>query len=439
MATRVPEIALCAAWHAGGIARHLTTTDGQSLEIVHRGAWSHGLGPDFQDAVILFNGRELRTGSVEVHLASRGWTDHGHHLDQRYDSVILHVVGSHDDREIRRSDGALVATVDVGPVSRFPLPDFAAWDWDRIGRDVCAARSATDRPDLVRAILWRLGDARIADRAARLESQFTLTPPAQVLWLEILDGLGFSQNRAPMRVLGETLPLSVCEDIVRSARHEPHVTLAAVMLGFSGFLPLSPREAHIAGLTPDAIVEIERAWAALDAHFQESAGSVGDWELVRVRPSNQPIGRIVAAATLLASASRGGGLLPTLSAQLQDSRDLVKSFRALTASDLTPGIGADRAIDMLASSVLPCMLGLARFTGDSALADAAATHWANLPASAANHRATRAVHQVAGSAKLGRIGARGSQGLIQLDTALCQPRRCFECPIARLELEVNAI
>ena len=177
MMTRAPEIALCAAWHAGGIGRSLTTVDGQSLEIVHGGAWSHGLGPDFQGAAILFNDRDLRTGSVEMHLASRGWTDHGHHLDHRYDTVILHVVGSYDDREIRRSDGALVPTVDVGPISRFPTPDFASWEWDRIGGDVCAARSAVDRPDLVRAILWRLGDIRIADRAARLEAQFTSAPP----------------------------------------------------------------------------------------------------------------------------------------------------------------------------------------------------------------------------------------------------------------------
>jgi hypothetical protein len=29
------------------------------------------------------------------------------------------------------------------------------------------------------------------------------------------------------------------------------------------------------------------------------------------------------------------------------------------------------------------------------------------------------------------LGARGGQGLIHLDAALCAPRRCYECPIAR--------
>lgn len=429
---------MCAAWHAGAIGRDLVTADGQRLEIVHRGAWSHGLGPDFQGAEILFNDKMLQFGSIEMHLSSRGWTDHGHHLDGRYDSVVLHVVGSHDGREIRRSDGALVPTVEVGPLSRFTPPDFATWDWDRIGGDVCAHRSAVSRPDLVRAILWRLGDTRLADRSARIESQFESFPPAQILWLEILDGLGYSQNRAPMRALGELLPLSLCEDIQRSARHDPAINLAALMLGSSGFIPLNPREAHGAGLAPEAVARIERAWFGLDVAYREFAATVTNWERIRVRPNNHPIGRIVTAAALLASVSRKGGLLASLSAMLQETDNLVTAFRGLTAAEFAPGIGADRAIDMLASGILPFILAHAQAVGDTTLADATVDQWNSLPASAANHRAKRAARQVAGTATLRKIGARGSQGLIQLDTTLCQARRCFECPIARLELEVNA-
>lgn len=438
MTQRAPEIAICAAWHAGDIPRSLTTVDGQRLEIVHRGSWSHGLGPDFQGAVILFNGRELRTGSVEIHLSSRGWTDHGHHLDQRYDSVILHVVGSHDGRETRRSDGALVPIVEVGPATRFQLPDFAKWDWDRIGGEVCAARTSAARPDLVRNVLWHLGDIRLNDRAARLEARFESSPPAQVLWLELLDGLGYSQNRPPMRALGEAVPLYVCEDILRSSSREPVANLAAVLLGIAGFFPLSPLEAHGAGLAADAVGRIELAWNARSPLVTERTGPAASWERVRVRPNNHPLGRIVTAAALVASVSRSGGLLAALSAIVQESPNLVGDFRALTTSDLAPGVGVDRAIDMLASGVLPFMLAYARSAGDVTLGDAAAQQLAILPSSAGNQRVKRAARQVAGTARLGRIGARGSQGLLQLDTALCQPRRCFECPIARLELEVNA-
>jgi hypothetical protein len=92
---------------------------------------------------------------------------------------------------------------------------------------------------------------------------------------------------------------------------------------------------------------------------------------------------------------------------------------------------------MLASGINPLALAVATHSGDRALADAAARHWDRLPSPAINAVSRRAMRQVAGGARLGRIGARGAQGLLHLDTTLCQPRRCFECPIAVLELSVN--
>ena len=56
----VPEIALSAAWHAQRVAGPLRTGDGRTVEVVHRGTLTHGFGPDFRDALLLFDGQELR-------------------------------------------------------------------------------------------------------------------------------------------------------------------------------------------------------------------------------------------------------------------------------------------------------------------------------------------------------------------------------------------
>jgi hypothetical protein len=93
---------------------------------------------------------------------------------------------------------------------------------------------------------------------------------------------------------------------------------------------------------------------------------------------------------------------------------------------------------MVASAIIPFVFALAARTGDAHLAERVSWQWERLPAAAANSVTRRATRQVAGSAPLGRIGARGAQGLIHLDTTLCQPRRCFECPIAAIALSVNA-
>ncbi|MDQ2654006.1 MAG: DUF2851 family protein, partial [Chloroflexota bacterium] len=103
-AERIPEIALSAAWQSGQIPEHLATTDGESVRVIHRGTWTHGLGPDFSDALLLFDERELRSGAVEMHIETRSWTGHGHQVDPAYNAVILHVVARHDGAQTRRAD-----------------------------------------------------------------------------------------------------------------------------------------------------------------------------------------------------------------------------------------------------------------------------------------------------------------------------------------------
>jgi Protein of unknown function (DUF2851) len=435
---RVAEITLSAAWHAGAVPARLETIDGVSLEIIHRGTWSHGLGPDFHDALILFDGRELRAGSVEIHLRTRGWRDHGHHLDPAYDTVTLHLVGQHDGTETRRLNGGVVPVAVIGPVDRFAIPEFAAWDWHTVGGATCASRLATISPESAREILRSLGDVRLAGRSARLEGRLSVEPPGQVLWSELLDGLGFAVNRGPMRELARNVSLSSIEALLHTMPSDSREAVArGALLGAAGFLPLSPSEAHLGRLTNRDVTELESHWLEHGGPWHEEMIPATSWNRSRVRPLNHPVARLLAAACLLTSASSRGGTLPAILGVVLEPADPIQRLRALTGNDTHPGIGSDRAIDMLASGIIPLALALAAHSGDLDLADAASRQWERLPAPSPNAVTSRAVHQVAGPAPVGKIGARGAQGLIHLDTVLCQPRRCFECPIAAAELSVN--
>jgi hypothetical protein len=430
-----PELALCAAWHAGETPARLKTTDGDTVEVVHRGAWTHGLGPDFRDALLLFPGNELRAGGVEMHLRTRGWTEHGHHRDPAYDTVVLHLVLHHDGAETRRSDGALVPVALLEPPAADALPDLAAWDWDRVGGASCAEQLARARPHQIREILLRLGDLRLAARSARLEARLSATPPAEVLWQELLDGFGFAANREPMRTLAALLALAELETLLRATPSQDRLATArGVLLGAAGFLPLSPTDAHLGPLNHDDVAALEAAWADHGAPWREGAIPPTAWNRSRVRPANHPVPRLLAAAHLLLAASDRGGTLSAILALLVEDDDPAARLRGLTALGPFDGIGDDRARDILASGILPFALALATHAGDDDLATAAARHWERLPAPGPNAVTRRALRQVAGSARLPGIGARGAQGLIQLDTTLCQPRRCYECPVAAAAL-----
>ena len=48
-------------------------------------------GPDFESAEFQLDGRIYR-GDVEIHVRSGDWQAHGHHMDPKYNQVILHLV-----------------------------------------------------------------------------------------------------------------------------------------------------------------------------------------------------------------------------------------------------------------------------------------------------------------------------------------------------------
>ncbi|MBA3451215.1 MAG: DUF2851 family protein, partial [Chloroflexia bacterium] len=277
-----------------------------------------------------------------------------------------------------------------------------------------------------------------AARSARIEARLASTPPGEILWAELLDGFGFSANREPMRTLAQTIPLASLEDLIQAIPPAGRLdAIRGVLLGTAGFLPLSPAEAHFGQLPPDHVSALEAAWHERGEPWRHEILPASAWQRARVRPANHPLPRLLSMAGILLSASHHSGFLVTMLATLVDPDGPVIALRNLSSAGKTPGVGVDRAIDVMSSGLIPFALALAAQTGDTALADTASQEWERLPEPAANAITRRAARQVAGSAPLGKIGARGAQGLIHLDTSLCQPRRCFECSIAAVALAVN--
>ena len=419
----ISEIELCRAWTRLPRSRPLITTDGASVDLIHLGSWTNGFGPDFRGAIVSIDNGPATHGSVELHLRTRGWSEHRHHLDPRYNDVILHVVGSHDGAETRRADGRLVPTVvlDIQVSSQAS----AEVDWSLVGGDVCAARIAVEQPGLIRDILGRLGDTRMSDRSARIEAKLLADLPDAVLYREILEALGYAANRATMAELVDRLPWHVVRAMAHAEESAFH-DLLATFLGVGGFLPLSDQEIAYTSLDPALIQAITGTWREKAHAWALNPLAPSAWELARQRPANHPIRRLVQAAALLTAV------------ELQPARFLVDFVR--DGADLTnlanrfgvPALGQDRARAIVTNVLIPFGFALSNHSGDRDLAERFATLWESLPAAESNERTRRAIRQVCGDVGIKRIGSRIQQGLIQLDQALCTPRRCYECPIAAM-------
>lgn len=86
-------------------------TDGRNFQILSMGRINPHEGPDFLDVALLINGKVV-IGNAEFHFNSSDWNNHKHQLDERYHSVILHIV-CNEDAKIDAPFGTLVINCDI--------------------------------------------------------------------------------------------------------------------------------------------------------------------------------------------------------------------------------------------------------------------------------------------------------------------------------------
>lgn len=375
-----------------------------------------------------FDGQTLMTGSLEIHLRSSGWSQHRHHLDPAYNDVILHLVLDIDSPPARRLDGKVLPVIMLDNSVLDTHGMVPGVDWSRFGGASCAEELAHHHPTSVREILWELGDRRLAAKSARFEARLTGSPPSEVLYQDLWDGLGYSANRAPMRALAERLPLASLEATLALVPSAKRLRLAqGLLFGVAGFLPMAPADQALANLDGKAAGEIERLWQDHGGPWRDATIPPTTWTRAGVRPANHPVWRLVSGAALVATPE---GFVASMLDPFRSQLDAVEHLQQLSCVDGATTLGNERAVGLIGNVLIPFALALAEHTFDTDLSAAASGAWERLRNAESNAITRRAQRQVAGEARLTGLGFRGQQGLIHLDQTLCAPRRCYECPVA---------
>lgn len=429
------EQQVCRAWHRAAF-RHggLQAATGQPIAVVFPGNWTHNFGPDFHDALIAF-GPDLRRGDVEVHLRASSWHGHGHDSDPAYNEVILHAVVVDDGAPCVTARGFTVPTtvLPIGPIGAEPAPG----DEQRpLATMPCAARAPMERFPDVLSILERAGDARLAVKVARFESALTADAPAQVLFAGLLEGLGYSRNVKSMRRLAALAPL----DRIESSRLAPAGAweeYAAILLGAAGLLA-TPTLARRARVTAGEVETLRQHWRRCSDLYGLETLAGAEWSWARTRPANYPERRLLGLSTLLARCQPGGILAATRDVLLGgEATRGARRLRDFIRGDRRPErwpLGQDRADDLAVNVVLPFAMAYGDWNQDDRLVEAAARLWERYPTTGSNAAVDRFILQVGGSA-LRLRSARQQQGALAVYRQLCERRRCFECPLARLARE----
>ena len=428
--TPLRELAISAAWNAA-LQRDVHINDGRIAHVIYHGAWSHGYGPDFTDAILDFGDARLVTGDIEIHNRTSEWYEHNHHHDSRYNNVVLHVVRIDDAPEVRCLNGRIVPTavLDIPDEALFAIDRRLPGLWAELGGSICAEHLSSEKPERILQAIHTLSDQRFHMKSARYEAELLEHGLESVLLRALCGGFGYSANRAPMEHLAELMiRYHVTEDPRLKQGEAPEPWLVGVLLGLAGFLPLAPADAHAAGILPEDQFRIERSWQGSAPGFAHDFVPAISWQTARVRPANHPAYRIMQLATLL---TRTGGLTAgTLLDIVRTGNDPVRFLREESARPWHPGLGIGRATAITASVVLPIAHARAVVTEDEELEDAVMHCWTSLRHAEWTQPARQALTQVTGGPTLRGLGERGHQGLLHLHRELCTPRRCKQCPIA---------
>ena len=448
----------------------LRTEAGEKLTVLSPGWWNLEAGPDFKHAAVKISGAKAIKGDVEIHVYASAWAQHGHHEDETYNNVILHVVMWNDtgreatarqdgrevpivplDRVVGRSPEELTETLDSAE-----YPHASAGSAGRC-QELLARREID--PEWIGQFLDHAGDERMLKKAGRFGEMPEASDAESVLYVSLMEAAGFKKNKKPMGRLARLVPLPAAARLLDEGGV---VFLQAALFGMAGLLP---QQLELAGAEPDTetaayVGQLRGEWDALKGSLEGKPMEPRAWTFSGTRPVNYPTRRIAGMSRLLERTTASGGLTPTLERELRrapaaPSRRIARSPAAKAIAELLTGvgddywswrttfgrkklrartklIGADRATIMFVDAIVPIILSHARAQADRDLENRLHRAYATLPKLPSN-----SVHRFIASRIFGGddpareivTSARRQQGLLQLFRDYCEHdadgcRRC---------------
>ncbi len=397
----------------------LVTADGEPVEIISQGIVNINQGPDFSDARIRI-GTTTWAGTVELHLHTSGWDQHGHGNDRNFQNVILHVVWENDLPE--------------HPLPLLELkervPKFLLQRYEELMRASffipCEKMIGQTDPLILDHWMEHLLEQRLSRKA---ESICTMLDQCRHNWQELYWWLlarnfGHSVNADAFEAVARTLSIKLI------SKHAGQIQqLEALLLGQAGLLNGNYLESYPTMLQKE--YQFLKNKYGLNPVMQPV-------HFLRMRPANFPTIRLAQLAMLLHS---NGHLLEYIKEE-EGVLKLRKLFD-ITANDywLThylfdrpsdhreKNIGNSMITNILVNTAVPFIYAYGYYHRNETY-KLRAMQWLKETGAETNSLVT-------GFAQAGiRIGdAAGSQALIELKTQYCNARRCLDCSIGNAILD----
>ena len=430
---------------------NMEAIDRRTIRVLKPGIWNHNEGPDFMHAEIEIDGK-LYVGDVEIHVRSSEWYAHKHHLNSRYNRVILHAVFFNDDFNLRTrlQNGKRIPTVELLKWVAVNTGDlYDKTQGSATKDDICRVTGKLLNMEGLKGVFESLGRERFLEKTESMRLLRTRLDFEQLLYEGIMEALGYSRNSKALRELAQHVPFKDLDE-------KSELEVQAILFGVAGLLPSQREKPLPTEVTNDpSIVALEELWRASEYAELPPRMTEARWSFTG-RPVNHPIRRIAAMGRLIHQCQ--GSLmmyfLPTCEKAasvdtLKSLQIIGKEFRTLlmleptgywethsnfgtSSTRKTALIGNDRAVDIIINKILPVAYIWAVEAGSQKLQEAVLRLYGVAPKSAGNNIIREIDKQIFTETQQMRDlkpTAKIEQGIIRLYKNYCADRLCDLCPI----------
>ena len=320
---RIKEELVRCIWYG----RHLKTgnllTENEiRVEIISPGWWNVESGPDFHHAEIIFSNTGYKKGDVEVHVYSNDWNKHGHHLQETYNNVSLHVAmwnNTKDDFVYNKNGSSIPQLILSKYLNReldelFDTINFDKYP-DSIKTNVGLCRKSMDIKELsnecVGFFLDSAGDERILTKTKRFSAILDKRTYEQTMYEATMEAMGYKNNKDQFLKLANLLQFKDIQEIapVDLDYKNKALFVQASLFGMAGLLPSQLKKSSKTEIDEETgayIQKIENSWTEISGIIDAKPMDGSLWSFSKTRPSNFPTRRIATMSHIITKSLNGG-------------------------------------------------------------------------------------------------------------------------------------
>ena len=397
----------------------LQTAAGEALQIIFPGTFNTNQGPDFINAQIKIDNTIL-AGSIELHLQTSQWNEHGHSQDANYKNVILHVVYENDRKEFS------IPVLELQPrVSTILLNRYAGLM--NSSSFIACANSISEIKELT-WLSWK--ERLLAERLTRKASivfKFLKENNAhweESFWWLLAKNFGMKVNSESFELLARSIPVYLL------AKHKNQIhQLEALLLGQAGLLNKNFNEAY------PKLLQKEYYFLQKKYHLQPIHAAI---HFLRMRPGNFPTIRLAQLAALIQNSAH----LFSKILEIEHLTEIKKLFSVVandywndhycfdeTSSFKKKPIGKNMIDNIIINTLVPVLFAYGLYHNDETHKNKAIL-WLEQVSAEVN-----SITKGFSNLQLSNKTAFDSQAFIELKTQYCDGKYCLNCGVGNAILK----